>query len=54
MSLWLTTLSLIPKESAVIDAHIHYGDDSPEFLALLAEFDLKLLNISFVHGPDDP
>lgn len=38
----------------MIDAHIHYGDDSPEFLALLAEFDLKLLNISFVHGPDDP
>ncbi len=28
-----------------MDAHIHYGDDDPAFLALLAEFDLKLLNI---------
>jgi len=31
----------------IIDAHIHYGDDSPELLALLAEFDIRLLNISF-------
>lgn len=31
----------------VIDAHIHYGDDAPELLALLAEFDIRLLNISF-------
>ncbi len=38
----------------MIDAHIHYGDDSPEFLALLAEFGMKLLNISFVHSPDSP
>jgi hypothetical protein len=30
---------------SVIDAHIHYGDDDPVLLALLAEFDLKLLNI---------
>lgn len=28
-----------------IDAHIHYGDDDSAFLALLAELDLKLLNI---------
>jgi len=31
----------------IIDAHIHYGDDAPELLALLAEFDIRLLNISF-------
>jgi len=29
----------------MIDAHIHYGDDAPELLALLDEFNLKLLNI---------
>jgi predicted TIM-barrel fold metal-dependent hydrolase len=29
----------------MIDAHIHYGDHDPALLALLAEFDLKLLNI---------
>ncbi|MBX3011330.1 MAG: amidohydrolase family protein [Caldilineaceae bacterium] len=29
----------------MIDAHIHYGDDDPTLLALLAAFDLKLLNI---------
>ncbi len=29
----------------MIDAHIHYGDDSAELLALLDEFNLKLLNI---------
>lgn len=29
----------------MIDAHIHYGDDAPELLALLDEFGLKLLNI---------
>lgn len=31
----------------IIDAHIHYGDDAPELLALLAEFDIRLLNICF-------
>jgi len=34
---------------SVIDAHIHYGDDDPALLALLAELDLKLLNISLVY-----
>ena len=29
----------------IIDAHIHYGDDAPELLALLAEFDIRLHNI---------
>jgi predicted TIM-barrel fold metal-dependent hydrolase len=29
----------------MIDAHIHYGDNAPELLALLDEFTLKLLNI---------
>lgn len=29
----------------IIDAHIHYGDDHPALLALLEQFDLKLLNI---------
>jgi hypothetical protein len=29
----------------MIDAHIHYGDDAPALLALLEQFDLKLLNI---------
>lgn len=38
----------------VIDAHIHYGDDDPALLALLAEFDLKLLNICFVYDAQDP
>lgn len=32
----------------IIDAHMHYADDNPEFLALLAEYDLKFLNICFV------
>ncbi len=29
----------------MIDAHIHYGDNAPELLALLDDFNLKLLNI---------
>ncbi|MEZ4615355.1 MAG: amidohydrolase family protein [Caldilineaceae bacterium] len=29
----------------MIDAHIHYGDNAPELLALLDKFNLKLLNI---------
>lgn len=29
----------------IIDAHIHYGDNAPELLALLAEFDIRLHNI---------
>ena len=29
----------------IIDAHIHYGDDAPELLALLAGFDIRLHNI---------
>lgn len=32
----------------IIDAHMHYADDDPEFLALLAEYDLKYLNICVV------
>lgn len=32
----------------IIDAHIHYADDHPDFLAILEDFDLKLLNICFV------
>jgi predicted TIM-barrel fold metal-dependent hydrolase len=31
-----------------IDAHIHFGGDTPEAQALLQEFDLKLLNICLV------
>lgn len=38
----------------MIDTHIHYGDDCPEFLALLAQFDMQLLNICFVQSPDIP
>lgn len=29
----------------MIDAHIHYGDDDPQLLQLLADLDLQLLNI---------
>ncbi len=32
----------------IIDAHMHYADDDPEFLALLAEYDFKYLNICVV------
>ena len=32
----------------IIDAHIHFGDDAPQLLALLEELDIALLNISFV------
>ena len=28
---------------------MHYADDDPDFLALLAEYDLKFLNICFVN-----
>lgn len=35
----------------IIDAHMHYADDDPEFLALLADYDLKFLNICFVKDP---
>jgi predicted TIM-barrel fold metal-dependent hydrolase len=35
---------------SIIDAHIHYSDDDPALLALLAEFDLKLLNICVAHA----
>ncbi len=38
----------------IIDAHIHYGDDDPELLDLLAQFDLKLLNITFVDQAHTP
>ncbi|HXF62214.1 MAG TPA: amidohydrolase family protein, partial [Caldilineaceae bacterium] len=38
----------------IIDAHIHYADDAPEFLGLLDELDLKLLNICFVHDEATP
>lgn len=37
----------------ILDAHIHYADDDPEFLALLAEFDLKLFNICVTFEPGD-
>lgn len=37
----------------IIDAHMHYADDAPEFLQLLAEFDLKFLNICVVHALQD-
>ena len=33
----------------IIDAHIHYGDDHPDFLALLDGEALKLLNICVAH-----
>jgi predicted TIM-barrel fold metal-dependent hydrolase len=32
----------------IIDAHMHYADDDPDFLALMAAYDLKFLNICFV------
>lgn len=32
----------------IIDAHMHYADDDPDFLALMSEYDLKFLNICFV------
>ena len=35
----------------IIDAHIHYGDDAPQLLALLDELDVMLLNISLVPDP---
>ena len=38
----------------IIDAHIHYADDDPEFLGLLSQHDLKLLNICFVHDEATP
>lgn len=37
-----------------IDAHVHYVGDHEACLALLGRLDLKLLNISVAHGPDDP
>lgn len=36
-----------------IDAHIHYADDDPGFLALLAKHDVKLHNICVVHAEFD-
>ena len=35
----------------IIDAHMHYADDHPDLLALLAEYDLKFLNICVVALP---
>ncbi len=35
-----------------IDAHIHYGDDDPDLLALIAELDLKFLNICVAQDTD--
>jgi len=32
----------------IIDAHMHYADDDPDFLALLAQYDLKFMNICIV------
>ncbi len=37
----------------IIDAHMHYADDDPELLKMLEEFNLKFLNICFVHNPED-
>lgn len=37
-----------------IDAHIHFVCDHPDCLALLAELDLKLLNVCVVHRSDEP
>lgn len=37
-----------------IDAHVHYNGDHKECLELLERLDLKLLNVSVAHGPDDP
>jgi predicted TIM-barrel fold metal-dependent hydrolase len=37
-----------------IDAHVHYNGDHEDCLALLERLDLKLLNVSVAHGPDDP
>jgi predicted TIM-barrel fold metal-dependent hydrolase len=37
-----------------IDAHVHYNGDHKECLALIEQLDLKLLNVSVAHGPDDP
>lgn len=37
----------------IIDAHIHYGDDHPDLLALLAESDLSLLNICVANAGSD-
>lgn len=37
----------------IIDAHIHYGDDAPELLAVLNEFDIRLLNICFAKDGSD-
>jgi predicted TIM-barrel fold metal-dependent hydrolase len=37
-----------------IDAHVHYNGDHGDCLALLKRLDLKLLNVSVAHGPDDP
>jgi hypothetical protein len=34
---------------SIIDAHIHYGDDHPDLMALLAECDLRLFNICVAH-----
>lgn len=36
----------------MIDAHIHCIGNHPESMALLSEFDLKLLNVSAATGPD--
>jgi len=36
----------------MIDAHMHFGDDSPEIMAFLKELDLKLLNICLANGPE--
>lgn len=37
----------------VIDAHIHYPDDSPALLEVLNDFDIRLLNICFAADYDD-
>ena len=37
----------------LIDAHIHYADDDADFLQLLHDVDVHLVNICFVAGYDD-
>ena len=38
---------------AIIDAHIHYGDDHPDMLSLMQELDLSFLNICVAHSGEE-
>lgn len=37
----------------IIDAHIHFADNDPDFMGVLEQFDLRLLNICFMADYDD-